>query len=84
MSWLPSQYEFGLDDGGHLKRQIEEYCNEVKGRGVRIIVDIKCVPSGIRGFAIEDIDGYKLISSLSASLRLSVSILVKQSFIFGG
>jgi len=39
---------------------IDEYCNELKNKGVKIIVDIKDQPYGIRDFMVEDIDGYKL------------------------
>jgi len=39
---------------------IDEYYNELKNKGVRIVVDIKDEPYGIRDFTVEDIDGYKL------------------------
>ena len=39
---------------------IDEYCNELKDKGVKVIVDIKDEPFGIRDFTIEDIDGYQL------------------------
>jgi len=39
---------------------IDEYCNELKNKGIKIIVDIKDQPYGIRDFTVEDIDGYKL------------------------
>ena len=39
---------------------IDEYCNELKNKGVKIIVDIKDQPYGIRDFTVEDINGYKL------------------------
>jgi uncharacterized glyoxalase superfamily protein PhnB len=39
---------------------IDEYCNELKNKGVKIVVDIKDEPYGIRDFRIEDINGYKL------------------------
>jgi len=39
---------------------IDEYYNEVKDKGVKIMVDIKDEPYGIRDFMVEDIDGYKL------------------------
>jgi len=42
-------------DGG-----IDEYYNELKDKGVKIVVDIKDEPYGIRDFTVEDIDGYKL------------------------
>jgi uncharacterized glyoxalase superfamily protein PhnB len=39
---------------------IDEYYNELKNKDVKIVVDIKDEPYGIRDFTIEDIDGYKL------------------------
>jgi uncharacterized glyoxalase superfamily protein PhnB len=39
---------------------IDEYYNELKNKGVKIAVDIKDEPYGIRDFTVEDIDGYKL------------------------
>lgn len=40
---------------------IDEYYDEIKKRGVKIAVDIKDEPYGIRDFTVEDADGYKLI-----------------------
>lgn len=39
---------------------IDKYYNELKQKGVKIAVDIKDEPFGIRDFAVEDTDGYKL------------------------
>ncbi len=39
---------------------IDEYYNELKDKGVKIVVDIKDEPYGIRDFTVENIDGYKL------------------------
>ena len=39
---------------------IDEYYDEVKKRGVKIAVDIKDEPYGIRDFTVEDNDSYKL------------------------
>jgi uncharacterized glyoxalase superfamily protein PhnB len=39
---------------------IDEYYNELKDKGVKIVVDIKDEPYGIRDFTVEDINGYKL------------------------
>jgi uncharacterized glyoxalase superfamily protein PhnB len=39
---------------------IDEYYNEFKNKGVKIVVDIKNEPYGIRDFTVDDIDGYKL------------------------
>jgi len=39
---------------------IDEYYSELKNKGVKIVVDIKDEPYGIRDFTVEDINGYKL------------------------
>ena len=39
---------------------IDEYYQELKKKGVKIAVDIKDEPYGIRDFTVEDVDGYKL------------------------
>ena len=39
---------------------IDEYYNELKDKCVKIVVDIKDEPYGIRGFTVEDVDVYKL------------------------
>jgi uncharacterized glyoxalase superfamily protein PhnB len=39
---------------------IDEYYNELKNKGVKIVVDIKDESYGIRDFTVEDSNGYKL------------------------
>jgi uncharacterized glyoxalase superfamily protein PhnB len=39
---------------------IDEYYQKLKKKGVKIVVDIKDEPYGIRDFTIEDVDGYQL------------------------
>jgi len=39
---------------------IDEYYSELKSKDVRIAVEIKDEPYGVRDFTVEDIDGYKL------------------------
>ena len=39
---------------------IDEYYQELRNRGVDILVDIKNEPYGIRDFTVEDVNGYKL------------------------
>ena len=39
---------------------IDGYYDELKKRGVKIAVDIKDEPFGIRDFTLEDVDGYRL------------------------
>jgi len=41
-------------------QDIDEYCAELKRKGVKIAVDIADEPYGIRDFTVEDLDGYKL------------------------
>ena len=48
---------------------IDEYYNELKNKGVKIVVDIKDEPYGIRDFTVEDIDGYKLTFNQARELR---------------
>ena len=47
---------------------IDEYYNELKDKGVKIVVDIKDEPYGIRDFTVEDIDGYKLTFNQAGEL----------------
>ena len=49
---------------------IDEYYNELKNKGVKIVVDIKDEPYGIRDFTVEDIDGYKLTFNQARELRI--------------
>ena len=39
---------------------IDEYYGELKDKGVKIAIDIKDEPFGIRAFTVEDINGYLL------------------------
>ena len=39
---------------------IDEYYDELKKRGVKIAIEIKDEPYGIRDFTVEDVNGYKL------------------------
>ena len=44
----------------HIDGDIDKYYNELKQKGVKIAVDIKDEPFGVRDFIVEDHDGYKL------------------------
>jgi uncharacterized glyoxalase superfamily protein PhnB len=44
----------------HIDGDIDKYYNELKQKGVKIVVDIKDEPFGVRDFTVEDPDGYKL------------------------
>ena len=50
----------GIDIYMQIDGDIDEYYNELKSKGVKIALDIKDEPYGIRDFTIDDIDGYKL------------------------
>ena len=39
---------------------IDKYYDELKQKGVKIAIDIKTEPFGIRDFTVQDPDGYKL------------------------
>ena len=53
---------------------IDEYYGELKNRGVKIAVDIKDEPFGIRDFTIEDVDGYRLtFNQLSRTVKTCLS-----------
>lgn len=43
-----------------LDGNVDDYYAEVKGKGVRIVADIRDEPFGIRDFTVEDADGYQL------------------------
>ena len=66
---------------------IDEYYEELKGRGVKIAVDIKEEPYGVRDFTVEDIDGYKLtFNQLSKTTKncLSCGMPMTKLEEFGG
>jgi uncharacterized glyoxalase superfamily protein PhnB len=44
----------------NIDADIDEYYDELKRKNVRIAVEIRDEPFGIRDFTVEDIDGYKL------------------------
>lgn len=59
---ISAEEKFGI--GVYLYMQIDgdidEYYEELKKKGVKIAVDIKDEPYGVRDFTVEDVDGYKL------------------------
>ena len=66
---------------------IDEYYDELKKKGVKIVVDIKDEPYGIRDFTVEDIDGYKLTFnqvSKTAKTCLSCGMPLNKVEDFGG
>jgi len=75
LMFIPAQ-NHGIDDedklgiGVYLYMQIDgdidQYYAELKKKGVKIAVDIKDEPFGVRDFTVEDIDGYKLTFNQAA------------------
>jgi len=66
---------------------IDGYYNELKSRGVEIVVDIKDEPFGIRDFTVEDIDAYKLTFnqvSKTAKSCMSCDMPLSKPEDFGG
>ena len=70
LMFIPSK-DVGIGDGEkvgigvnlymQIDGDIDEYYAAVKGKGAKIVADIKDEPFGIRDFTVEDIDGYILI-----------------------
>ena len=53
---------------------IDAYCRELKNKGVKVVVDIKDEPYGIRDFTVEDINGYKLtFNQVSKAVKACMS-----------
>ena len=53
---------------------IDDYYGELKKKGVKIVVDIKDEPFGIRDFTVEDINGYKLtFNQVSKAIKACMS-----------
>jgi uncharacterized glyoxalase superfamily protein PhnB len=66
---------------------IDEYYGELRNRGVKIVVDIKDEPFGIRDFTVEDINGYKLTfnqASRAVKVCMSCGMPMTRSEEFGG
>jgi len=83
--------EASLGTGVNLYMQIDgdidEYYNELKNRGVKIIVDIKDEPFGIRDFTVEDVNRYKLtFNQVSKAVKacLSCGMPMTKTEDFGG
>jgi uncharacterized glyoxalase superfamily protein PhnB len=53
---------------------IDEYYSELRKKGVKIVVDIKDEPFGIRDFTVEDINGYELtFNQVSKAIKACMS-----------
>ncbi|MFC1892609.1 VOC family protein [Chloroflexota bacterium] len=66
---------------------IDEYYDELKKRGVKIVVDIIDEPYGIRDFTVEDVNGYELtFNQLSKTVKncLSCGMPMTKLEDFGG
>jgi uncharacterized glyoxalase superfamily protein PhnB len=73
---INQEEKFGIDVYLYMQidGDIDEYYEELKGRGVKIAVDIKDEPYGVRDFTVEDIDGYKLtFNQLSKTIKNCMS-----------
>ena len=69
----------------HIDGDIDEYYQELKKRGVKIAVDIKDEPFGVRDFTVEDIDGYQLVfSQVTAKNCMSCGMPMTKPEDFGG
>ena len=64
---------------------IDEYYQELKKKGVKIAVEIKDEPYGVRDFTVEDIDGYKLaFNQVTAKNCVSCGMPMTKLEDFGG
>ena len=69
----------------HIDVDIDEYYQELKKKGVRIAVDIKDEPYGVRDFTVEDIDGYQLaFNQVTAKNCMSCGMPMTKPEDFGG
>ena len=57
---IEEKWGIGVNLYMQIDGDIDEYYQELKKRGIKIAVDIKDEPYGIRDFTVEDINGYKL------------------------
>ncbi len=77
----------GVDLYLNIDTDIDEYYNELKSKNVRIVVEIKDEPFGIRDFTVEDINGYKLTfnqPSKNARKCMSCGMHITKPEDFGG
>jgi uncharacterized glyoxalase superfamily protein PhnB len=86
---IDNKEKFGI--GVYLYMQIngdiDEYYAELKKKGIKIAVDMKDEPFGVRDFTIEDVDGYKLtFNQVSKTIKkcLSCSMPMTKPEEFGG
>ena len=84
---ISSEEKFGV--GVYLYMQIDgdidEYYEELKKKGVKIAVDIKDEPFGVRDFTVEDVDGYKLtFNQVTAKNCMSCGMPMSKPEDFGG
>ena len=69
----------------HIDGDIDEYYQELKKKGVKIAVDIKDEPYGVRDFTVEDIDGYQLaFNQVTAKNCMSCGMPMTKPEEFGG
>jgi len=64
---------------------IDQYCEELKQKGIKLVEDIKDEPFGIRDFTVEDTDGYKLtFNQATAKKCMSCGMPMTKIEDFGG
>jgi uncharacterized glyoxalase superfamily protein PhnB len=66
---------------------IDEYYNQLKKKGVKVTVEIKDEPFGIRDFTVEDVNGYKLTFNqiaTAAKACMSCGMPMTKAEDFGG
>ena len=86
---IGSQEKLGIGVNMYMQidGDVDEFYNELKSRGVHIVLDIKDEPYGIRDFTVEDIDGYNLTFnqvSKTAKNCMSCGIPMTKLDDFGG
>jgi uncharacterized glyoxalase superfamily protein PhnB len=75
----------GIDLYMQIDGDIDEYYEELKGRGVTLVSDIKDEPFGVRDFKVEDIDGYRLtFNQVSGRTCMSCGMPMMKIEDFGG
>ena len=75
----------GVDLYMQIDGDIDEYYEELKGKGVTVVADIKDEPFGVRDFKVEDLDGYRLtFNQVSGKTCMSCGMPMTKIEDFGG
>ena len=79
------KYGTGVNLYMQIDGDIDGYYDELRERGVKIAVDIKDEPFGIRDFTVEDVDGYQLtFNQITAKNCMSCGMPMAKLEDFGG